>query len=155
MMIFAFDNHGILTANRVPMGQTVNKEYCRTFLVKYLRPAVRKKRPGLLEATPLILHDNAACHKAERVTSLWTSYGWDVLPHPTYIPDMSPPDFDLFPKLKEPLRCTRFYDLEDLQGEVANQIRVINFGCPATGVGHLPPRWTRVIEQKGYYIEGM
>lgn len=155
MMIFAYDNHGILTANRVPEGQTVNKEYYRAFLMKYLRPAVRKKRPGLLEVTPLVLHDNAACHKAERVTSLLTSYGWDVLPHPPYSPDMSPPDYDLFPKLKETLRGIRFHDLDSLQEEVANQIRAINFGCLATGVRDLPRRWTKVIQQKGCYIEGM
>ena len=61
---------------------------------------------------------------------------------------MSPPDFDLFPKLKQPLRGIRFYDLENLQEKVANQFRVINFGCLATGVGDLPQRWTKVIEQK-------
>lgn len=155
MMIFAYDNQGILTAHRVPHGQTVNQEYYRAFLMKHLRPAIRKKRPELLEATPLILHDNAACHKAGRVTSLLTSYGWNVLPHPAYSPDMSPPDFDLFPKLKEPMRGTRFEDLDSLEEEVANQVRRINFGCLATGVRDLPHRWTSVIGQKGCYIEGM
>ena len=72
------------------------------------------------------------------MTSLLTSFEWDVLPHPVYSPDMSPPDFNLFPKLKEPLRGTRFYDLENLREEVANQFRVINFGCLAMGVGYLP-----------------
>ena len=154
-MILSYDNHGILAANRVPEIQTVNKEHYRMFLMKYLRPAVWKKRPELLEATPLILHDNAACHKAEKVTLLLTSYGRDVSQHPAYLPDMSPPDFDLFTKLKELLRSTRFYDLEDRQEEVANQIRVINFCCLATAVGDLPRRWTKVIEQKEYYIAGM
>ena len=53
---------------------------------------------------------------------------------------MSPPDFDLFPKLKQPLRGIRFYDLENFQEEVATQFRVINFGCLAMGVGDLPQR---------------
>jgi len=35
-------------------------------------------------------------------------YGWQVLPHPPYSPHMSPPDFDLFPKLKKPLHGNRF-----------------------------------------------
>ena len=92
---------------------------------------------------------------AERLTSLLTSYGWDVLPHPPYSPDMSPPDYDLFPKLKETLRGIRFNDLDSLQEEVAIQIRAINSGCLATGVRDLPRRWTKVIQQRGCYIEGM
>ena len=54
---------------------------------------------------------------------------------------MNPPDSDLFPKLKEPLRVVRFYDLEDLELEVAKQVRRINLGCLATGVRDLPHRW--------------
>lgn len=42
---------------------------------------------------------------------------------------MSPPDFDLFPKLKEPLKAPK-----PLEKEVADQVRLINFGCLATGV---------------------
>lgn len=155
MMIFAYDTRGILTSHRVPVGQTVNQEYYRTFLMKYLRPAIRKKRPELLRASPLILHDNASCHKAARVTSLLTSYGWDVLPHPAYSPDISPPDFDLFMKLKESLRGIRFDDLDILEERVANEVRQINFGCLATGVRDLPHRWNSVIMKNGCYIEGM
>ena len=155
MMIFAYDNKGILASHRVPTGQTVNQAYYRAFLMNVLRPAIRKKRPELLEVTPLILHDNAACHKAHVVTSLLDTYCWEVLPHPAYSPDMSPPDFDLFPKLKEPLRGVRFDDLESLEVEVASQVRHINFGCLATGVRDLPHRWMSVIRESGCYIEGM
>ena len=104
MMIFAYDSVGVLVAERVLLGKTVNSDVYRDFLMKKLRPTIRKKRRTLLNAKPLILHDNASCHKSERVTSLMTSYDWDILPHPPYSRDMSPPDIDLFPKLKEPLR---------------------------------------------------
>ena len=88
-----------------------------------------EKRPELLEVTPLILHDNAACHKAKGVTSLLDMYCWEVLPHPAYSPDMSPPIFDFFSKLKEPLRMVGFEDLESFGVEVSNQVRRINFGA--------------------------
>ena len=52
---------------------------------------------------PFILHDNARPHIADVVTKNF-NYGWEVLPQPPYSPDMSPLDFDLFPKLKEPMR---------------------------------------------------
>ena len=41
----------------------------------------------------------------------------------TYSPDMSPPYFDLFPKLKEPMRGRRFPSLEELP---ADDIRHMN-----------------------------
>ena len=155
MMIFAYDSVGVLVAERIPLGKTVNKEVYSNFLMKKLRPAIRKRRRSLFNAVPLILHDNASCHKSERVTSLLTSYEWDVLPHPPYSPDMSPPDFDLFPKLKEPLRGIRFDDLDELEAEVAKQVRLLNSGCLATGISDLPKRWESVIEKQGCYIEGM
>ena len=53
LMIFAYDINGVLTSHRVPTGQTVNKEYYEMYIRRILRPAIRRKRPELLEATPL------------------------------------------------------------------------------------------------------
>lgn len=47
-------------------------------------------------------------------------YGGEHLKHPPYSLDLSPPDFDLFPKLKEPLRRIRFPDLNTLNEEVSS-----------------------------------
>ena len=68
---------------------------------------MHKKRPQLLMAGTLILHDNAHLHIADVVTKKLPDYGWEVLPLALYSPDISPPDFDLFPKLKGPMR--RFF----------------------------------------------
>ena len=64
---------------------------------------MHKNQPQLLMVGPLILHDNAHLHIADVVTKKLSNYGWEVLPHAPYSTDMSPPDFDLFPKLKEPM----------------------------------------------------
>ena len=69
-----------------------------------LRRKMQKNRPQLLVAEPLILHYNACPHIADVVIKKLRNYGWEVLPHAPYSPDMSPPDFNLFPKLKEPIR---------------------------------------------------
>jgi hypothetical protein len=42
-------------------------------------------------------------HIAQSVKDVMADYKWEVLPHPAYSPDMSPPNYDLFPKLKNPL----------------------------------------------------
>jgi hypothetical protein len=78
-----------------------------------------------------------------------------VLPHPLYSPDMSPPDVDLFPKLKKPLRGKRFISIEEVSNEVTRLIRGINNEGVLTGIQNLPKRWTAVIKHSGDYIEGL
>jgi hypothetical protein len=78
-----------------------------------------------------------------------------VLPHPPYSPDMSPPDFDLFPKLKKPLRGKSFRSIEEVSNEVTRVIRRINNKGVLTGIQDLPKRWTAVIKHNGDYIEDL
>jgi hypothetical protein len=82
-------------------------------------------------------------------------YSWEVLSHPPYNPDMSSPDFDLFPKLKINMCGERFYTLEKLSASVTRRVRQLNCSRDLTGIMDLPKRWDAVIRQKGDYIEGL
>ena len=75
---------------------------------------MQKKQPQLLVAGPLILHDNAHPHISDVVTKILRDYGSEALSHASYSPDMNPPEFDLFPKLKESMCGRRFSSLEEL-----------------------------------------
>ena len=55
---------------------------------------------------------------------------------------LSPCDFDLIPKMKEPLQA------------VDSSIRTINTTGAAKGILRLPHRWQRVVHNAGDYIEG-
>jgi len=57
-------------------------------------------------------HINARPHASGAVSEILEKYGWQVLPHPPYSPDMRPPAFDLFPNLKKPLRGKSFRNIE-------------------------------------------
>jgi transposase len=72
----------------------------------------------MFAAGVLILHDNARPHASGAVSEILEKYGWQVFPHTQYIPDMSPLVFDLFPKLKKPLRGKCFGST----GEVSNEV---------------------------------
>ena len=124
-------------------------------ILKSLRQAIRRKRPELLAAGPIILHDNARPHGANGVTSLLRRYEWEKLDHPPFSLDISPCDFDLFPKLKEDMRGIRYNDLEELESAVATRMKVLENGCLATGIDDLPKRWKSVIDHKEYSFEGM
>ena len=102
-------------------------------------------RPDLLENGVLILHDNAPPHFGKDVRELLHGYSWEVLPHPLYRPDMSPPDFDLFPKLKINMRGVRFSTLEDLSASVTRRVGQLNCSRDLPGIMDLPKRWDAVI----------
>ena len=110
MMIFACDCKGVIMTDRVPSGTTITAAYYRQFLQK-LRRKMHANAPDLLENGVLILHDNARLHLGKDVRELLDRYSWEVLPHPSYSPDMSPPDFDLFPKFKINMRGENAYTI--------------------------------------------
>jgi transposase len=94
---------------------------------------------------------NASC----AVSEILEKYGWQVLPHPPYSTDISSPAFDLFPKLKKPLRGKRFRTIEEVSNEVTRVIRRINNEGVLTRIQDLPKRWTAVIKHNVDYIEGL
>lgn len=153
MVIMAYDWEGVLVCDRVEINTNVDGNRYAYFIRKRLRPQIRKTRRTLLEAGVIILHDNARPHLHASVKSAFDEYGWETLPHPAYSPDMSPPDFDLFQKLKEPLRGVRFHDLTALNDAVSRRIRELNSKNLLNGIERLPERWRRVIESQGDYIE--
>jgi len=154
MMIFVYDCTGVIMTDRVPSGTTVTAAYYRQFLQK-LRRKMHANRPDLLENGVLILHDNARPHLGKDVRELLDGYSWEVLTHPPYSPDMSPPDFDLFPKLKINMCGVRFSTLENLSASVTRSVKQLNCSRVLTGIMDLPKRWNAVIRQKGNYTEGL
>ena len=152
MLISAYDTSGIILSHFVPPGETVTAAYYSNYLKVHLRQAIRKKRDNL--QIPLILHDNAAAHRAYLTQETLRHLGWESLPHPPYSPDLSPPDFDLFGKLKEPLRGQRFKDIEEVKSAANRVLRLLNSENVLTGIAKLPHRWRKVIELGGDYIEG-
>jgi transposase len=118
MIIMASDKNGVIATERVPPGSTVTAAYYRKFLQDVLHPKIHQKRSAMFAAGVPILHDNMRPHASGAVLEILEKYGWQVLPHPPYSPDMSPPDFDLFPKLKKPLCGKRFRSIEEVSNEV-------------------------------------
>ncbi len=153
MLIVAYDRSGIILVHSIAVGRTVNSQYYHDFLQNNLRAALRKKRPHLLEDL-ILLHDNATPHTAHVVQDLIDSYGWEILPHPAYSPDLSPCNFHLFPAFKMPMRGTRYNTLDEIKTAANHYTRQVVADTPAGGISQLPGRWNRVIESNGDYFEG-
>jgi hypothetical protein len=57
------------------------------------------------------LCDNAPAHRAVAVQEFLASRRV-MVNHPPYLPDLSPSDYFLFPKLKFKMKGTHFYDIK-------------------------------------------
>jgi transposase len=112
-----FEYRGIVHHSYAPAGQTINKEYYLE-VIHHLRDAVRRKRPDLWASRNWqLLYDNAPAHSSHLIQSFLVKHGIPVVPQAPYSPDMAPCDFWLFPKLKRPLKGSRFDSREDIIAE--------------------------------------
>ena len=106
MVLAFFDNKGLIYTNVVPKGQTVNGNYIIKALAQFMR-RLRQKRPDLIKDQWFLHWDNAPVHTAAIVQDWLAARGIQVLHHPSYLLDLAPADFLLFPKLKKELAgCT-------------------------------------------------
>jgi hypothetical protein len=71
------------------------------------------------------LHDNAQAHKAVSVCQFLTPKNVTSLYHPPYCPDLSPPDYFLFPKLKMKFKGLHFADVAEIQVVVTDEIKKV------------------------------
>ncbi len=83
-------------------NQTINREYYQSILCK-LWYHISRKRPHLCDNW--ILHrDNAPLHTSASTSKFIEDKFLIVLPHPLYLPDLTPCNFWLSPLLKNTLR---------------------------------------------------
>ena len=106
-----------------------------------LQPALLQKELEILKAGPILLHDGAGPHRAAVVINQLDAWGWELLTHPPYSPDLSPCDYHLFPKMKEPIRGVRFQTVDDILEAVSEQLKTLQKNGLAGGVPRLPHRW--------------
>jgi hypothetical protein len=66
----------------------------------------------------VLLHDSESTHGTAAAMNLLNSWGWEILPHPPYSPDLALSDFRVFPMMKKHLRGQRFHSNEDVLNEV-------------------------------------
>ena len=76
--------------------------------------AIQEKRPNRLHGV-LLLHYNALLHIAKRTKEAIKGYGWEVLPHPSYSPDLAPTDFHLFRSLSNAMCWVSFNNDAELK----------------------------------------
>ncbi|GFV46812.1 mariner Mos1 transposase [Trichonephila clavipes] len=93
----------------MPQGTAINSgAYCTT--LQKLRRVLQNKRRGMLSKGVLLLHGNARSHTSRTTLNLIESFGWEVLDHTPYSPDLAPSDIHLFQYLSYSLGGKHFSD---------------------------------------------
>lgn len=80
-------------------------------------------------------------------------WGWEMLYHPSYSPELSIWEFGLIPMMKEPLLGIRFGTVPEIRQAVYHSIRTINTTAAAKCILRLSHHWQRVVHKAGDYIE--
>jgi hypothetical protein len=72
-----------------------------------------------------LLHDNQRPRTAVSIKQCLAKQGIPELNHP-HIPDSSPPDFFLFPKIKSTLKGRRFEDTEHIKRKLTKELLALH-----------------------------
>jgi histone-lysine N-methyltransferase SETMAR len=76
-----------------------------------------------------------------------------TLYHPPYSPDLSPPDYFLFPKLKMKLKGLRFADVAEIQEAVTDELKKVQKEEFSAAFRRLYDRAKACIYAYGAYFE--
>jgi len=87
----------------IPIGMRVSGQFYCALLQDKVRWALYCKQPEPLEHGVILLQDKATPHHHCDVQNLVPLWGWEVLAHPPYSPDLALCDYWLFACVKEHL----------------------------------------------------
>ena len=117
-LIIFVEPQGVEHKEVLPEGKTVNAEFYKGVIDRLLK-RIQRVRPAVFCSRDFfLLHDNAPADKASSFCQLLTPKNVTTLYHSLYSPDLSPPDYLLFPKLKINLKGLHFADVAEIQEAV-------------------------------------
>ena len=89
MLCIWWDQLDVVYYELLKWSETITEDRYQTKLMR-LRQALKEKRPQYQEGhgNVILQHDNARPHVARPVKSYLTTLKWEVLPHPSYSPDI-------------------------------------------------------------------
>ena len=102
----------------------------------------------------MLQHDKAPSHSSFLVRDFLAKHATTFLPQSPYSPDLAPPGFFLFPKLKSTLKGRRFESIEAIKTNSLAHLRNIPKTAFQECFRTLKKRWQRCIQSKGEYFEG-
>ena len=120
--------------------------------LKHLREAIKEKGPGKLTRGMLLHQDNAPDHTFVVAMATIHDCGFELVPHPPYLPDLAPSDFHLFPQMKKALAGCHFAS-DDVIAAVEEFLESQTKELFYTGIKALQSHWSKCSALEGDYVE--
>ena len=108
----------------VPEGKIVNAEFYSGVMDLLLKHIQQVHPAAFCSRDFFLLHDNTPAHKAASVCQFLTQKMLQPFITP-YSPDLTPPDYFLFPKLKMKLKGLHLADVAEIQEAVSNELNKV------------------------------
>jgi hypothetical protein len=141
-----FDYRRIVHHSYAPEGQTINKEYYLE-VIRHLCNAVWHKRPDLWVSRNWQLHhDSAPAHSSHLIQSFLVKHGIPIVCQAPYSPDLAHCDFWLLPKLKRPLKGSRFDNREDIMRNATKELRSLPEEACQKCFQQVKEHWAKCVE---------
>jgi hypothetical protein len=123
LLIIFFNSQGAVHKEFVPGRKTVNVEFYKRVMDCLLKRIQRVRPAAFCCRDFFLLHDNVHAHKAASVCQFLTPINVATLYQ--YSPDLSLPDYFLFPKLKLKLKGLHFVDVAEIQEAVTDELKKV------------------------------
>ena len=114
-------------------------------LLDQLRTAIREKRPGKLSKGVLLQQNNVRVPTCKVAMDAVEGNGYELIPHPAYLPDLAPSDFFLFPNLKKVIRVLHFRSDEEVMTAVEEWVNGKDPDFFSSGLMALEHHWSKCI----------
>uniref|UniRef100_A0A6M2DNE2 Putative histone-lysine n-methyltransferase setmar-like protein n=1 Tax=Xenopsylla cheopis TaxID=163159 RepID=A0A6M2DNE2_XENCH len=153
MVSIFWDSKGVILIDYLDNTKTITAKYYAELLERF-NAELKVKRPHLDNNKILFHHArNAPAHTSVLATTKLQELGYELLPHPTYSPDLAPSDFFLFPNLKKALVGQKFESNELTIAAIDAYFADLDETYFTDGLKKLEERWIKCIELEGDYIE--
>jgi len=152
MLCIWWDMEGVIYFELLETNQTITADlYCEQ-LQRMREVLLRKRRISRTRNNVILLHDNARPHVARLTQEKITQFGWEVLEHPPYSPDLAPSDYHLFRSLRNHLCDKQYENFDEIQSDLTAFFESRPDSFYKLGIEQLSLRWKQVVENNGDYI---
>ena len=136
----------------LPKRSTITGVYYAN-LLDQLRTAICEKRRGKLSKGVLLQQNNARVHTCKAAIDAVERNGYELIPHPAYLPDLAPSDLFLFSSLKKDIHGLHFRSDEEIVTAVEEWVNGKDPDFVSSGLMAPEHCWSKCITLVGNYIE--
>ena len=118
-----------------------------------MKEEIDKKWPQMKKRKVLFHQDNAPCHKLTATMAKLHELHVELLPHPSYSPDLGPSDYWLFADFKRTLQGKRFGSNEEVISETESYFEAKDKSFYKKGIELLQKHWNQCITLEENYVD--